>query len=201
MRILFFDTETTGLPLWREPSSHPDQPHIVDLSCELWDDEAMELIGELDCIINPGVPISPEAAAIHGITDEIARGGREPKEALTDFFALVDQADKIVGHNIDFDTRMIRIAAFRLWNKEWIAPVPTFCTMKSTTDICRIRKANARGPRDFKWPKLTEAIKHFFDEEMPDAHRARPDMIACRRIYFHLNPPATKPETTEEATA
>ena len=27
MTILFFDTETTGLPLWREPSDHPDQPN------------------------------------------------------------------------------------------------------------------------------------------------------------------------------
>lgn len=187
MRVLFFDTETTGLPLWREPSSHPGQPHIVDLSCELRDDETMELIGSMDCIINPGVPISPEVAAIHGITDEIARGGREPKDALTEFFALVDQAEKIVGHNIDFDTRMIRIQAARIWSKDWVAPVPTFCTMKALTNVCRIPSPNGRS--GFKWPKLTEAIKHLFGEDMPDAHRAKPDMLACQRIYFHLHPP------------
>ena len=192
MKVLIFDTETTGLPLWREPSSHPGQPHIVDLACELRDGDTMELIGELDCVINPGVPISPEAAAIHGITDEIAVAeGREPKEALRDFFALVDQADKIVAHNIDFDARMVRIAAFRLWNREWVAPVPTFCTMKAMTDVCRIPAANGR--RGYKWPKLTEAIRHVFGEELPDAHRARPDMLACRRIYFHLHPAANAP--------
>ena len=189
MKILFLDTESTGLPLWREPSSDPRQPHIVDLACELRDSDTMELLGELDCIINPGVPIPPEVSAIHGITDEIARGGRDPTDALTDFFALVDQADKIVAHNVDFDTRMVRIQAQRIWNREWVAPVPTFCTMRATTNLCRIPKANGRGPRDYKWPKLTEALKFLFDEELPDAHRAKPDMIACRRIYFHLNPP------------
>ncbi len=194
MRVLFFDTETTGLPLWREPSSHPGQPHIVDLACELRDSDTMELIAELECIINPGVPISPEAAAIHGITDEIAAAeGRDPKEALRDFFALVDQAETIVAHNVDFDQRLVRIATQRLWAREWTPPVPTFCTMKALTNVCRIPAANGR--RGYKWPKLSEAIAHVFGEELEDAHRAKPDMLACQRIYFHLHP-AIKPAAT-----
>ena len=32
MRLLMFDTETTGLPLWKDPSDHPDQPHLVQLA-------------------------------------------------------------------------------------------------------------------------------------------------------------------------
>lgn len=192
MRILFFDTETTGLPLWREPSSHPDQPHIVDLACELRDGNTAELIASLDCIINPGVPISAEAAAIHGITDEIAAAeGRDPKDAMREFFSLVDKAETIVAHNVDFDTRLVRIATFRLWNREWISPVPTFCTMKAMTNLCRIPAANGR--RGYKWPKLSEAIAHVFGEELPDAHRARPDMQACRRLYFHLHPATNIP--------
>lgn len=35
--ILFYDTETNGLPLWREPSNHPGQPHITQLAAELCD--------------------------------------------------------------------------------------------------------------------------------------------------------------------
>lgn len=187
MNLLFFDTETTGLPLWREPSSHPDQPHVVDIACELRDSDTMELLGELSCIINPGVPIPPEVAAIHGITDDIAAAeGRDPKEAFRDFFALVDRADTIVAHNIDFDTRLVRIATFRLWDREWVSPVPTFCTMKALTEVCRIPKPS--GMRGWKWPKLSEAIAHVFGEDLPDAHRAKPDMEACRRLYFHLHP-------------
>lgn len=198
MRVLFFDTETTGLPIWREPSSHPDQPHIVDLACELRDDATGDLIAEMDCIINPGVPIPAATSAIHGITDEIAqRDGRDPKDALREFFGLVDQADTIVAHGVDFDTRLVRIASFRLWKKEWVSPVPTFCTMKSMTSICRLPSANGRG--GYKWPKLTEAIRHVFGEEMPDAHRAKPDMVACRRLYFHLHPAKDAPPPVEAA--
>lgn len=33
--VLFYDTETNGLPLWSEPSEHPDQPHITQLAAEI----------------------------------------------------------------------------------------------------------------------------------------------------------------------
>jgi DNA polymerase-3 subunit epsilon len=189
MRVLFFDTETTGLPLWKEPSSHPDQPHIVDLACELWEisGETPELIETLDCLINPGVPISAEVSAIHGITDEMVQAdGIEPKDALKRFFALLDRAERVAGHNVDFDIRLIRIAGYRHFAKEWTNPLPTFCTMRRTTNICKILKENPRTRNDYKWPKLSEATRFFFNEELPDAHRAMPDVQASRRIFFHL---------------
>lgn len=34
---LFFDTETTGLPLFEQPSEDPRQPHIVQLAACLVD--------------------------------------------------------------------------------------------------------------------------------------------------------------------
>ena len=55
MITLLFDTETTGLPIWKEPSDSPDQPHIVDIACDLWDTETKERIDTFDAIINPGV--------------------------------------------------------------------------------------------------------------------------------------------------
>ena len=38
-KILFYDTETTGLPLWSQPSEHPDQPRVVQLAALLCDEE------------------------------------------------------------------------------------------------------------------------------------------------------------------
>lgn len=142
------------------------------------------MIGEMDCLINPGVPIPPEVSAIHGITDEMVRDARSPKDALREFFALVDQAHSLCGHNTDFDIRMIRIAGFRHFQKEWKNEKATFCTMRASTNICRIPSEKFKA--GFKWPKLSEAIRHFFDEELPDAHRTKPDVVAARRIYFEL---------------
>lgn len=34
---LFYDNETNGLPLFKEPSNHPGQPHIVQLAAVLVD--------------------------------------------------------------------------------------------------------------------------------------------------------------------
>lgn len=185
MRTLFFDTETTGLPLWKEPSDHPDQPHVVDLSCELWDDE--QLVSEFDCIINPGVPIPPEVVELHGISDEIAKEqGISPVEAWEQFRPLVARADLIVGHNVSFDIRMMRILSARHFGQKWEPMQPTFCTMRKSTNICRIPSRNQRHPEDWKWPTLTEAVRSLFDEEHSDAHRAKPDVIAARRIFFHL---------------
>lgn len=184
--ILVFDTETTGLPLWNDPSDDPRQPHVVDIACTLFDTTGLE-VDRFDAIINPGVEIPAEVAALHGITTEIAREkGVDPREAHDAFMSLVGRATLLVGHNVSFDIRMMRILAARLTGEKWDNPHPTFCTMRRTTNICRILKHEPRCHNDWKWPSLSEAIRHFFGEEHPNAHRARPDCDGAARIYFHL---------------
>ncbi len=186
MRILFFDTETTGLPIWKEPSDHPDQPHVVDISCELWDDDTEVMLDRFDAIINIGVPIPADMTAIHGITDEMAMDGLSPVEVLDRFLSLVKLADVLAGHNISFDIRMMRIMAARHTGEKWEPMQPTFCTMRKSTNLVKAVKPSARRPDDYKWPNLTETVRHFFDEEHSNAHRAAPDCEAARRVYFEL---------------
>lgn len=185
MRVLFFDTETTGLPVWKEPSDHPDQPHIVDIAIDLWDGD--QLTRQFDAIVNPGIEIPEDVSSIHGITTEMARDTGITKEALLEaFMDMAQGADLIVGHNVSFDIRMIRIEAAKARGEKWDNPLPTFCTMRKSTNHCKILSAKPRHEQDWKWPRLTEAFAHFFNEEIPDAHRARPDCDASRRIFFHL---------------
>lgn len=186
MNVLVFDTETTGLPIWREPSDHPGQPYIVDIACDLWAGPG-ELIEQYDAIINPGVEIPAELAEIHGITTERAIAEGIPMaDALDRFFDLVARADLIVGHNVSFDIRMARIEAARHRGEKWDNPLPTFDTMRKSTNHCQILSAKPRHEKDWKWPNLGEAIRHFFNEDLENAHRARPDVDATARIYFHL---------------
>ena len=186
MNILVFDTETTGLPNWKEPSDHPDQPYVVDIAADLFGPDR-ERIASLDAIINNGIVIPDDMAAIHGITTEIATAdGIAPDQAINAFLDLVRQADLIVGHNISFDIRMMRIMVAKVHGEKWDIPLPTFCTMRKSTNICQILGPKARHPQDWKWPTLTEAMRHFFDEDHGDAHRARPDCDASRRVFFAL---------------
>mgnify|MGYP000116575521 FL=1 len=43
-RVVFFDTETSGLPLFKLPSEHPDQPHIVQLGACLVDIDTRKVL-------------------------------------------------------------------------------------------------------------------------------------------------------------
>ena len=180
--ILVFDTETTGLPLFTEPSDDPRQPHIVQIAAELCSSDGV-VLETYEAVVNPGIPIPPEVSAIHGITDEIAQSGIAEHEMLSDFFALVDRADLVVGHNVSFDLRMIRIQSARVFGEKWECPKPTFCTCTEAKDIVK-SPAKTRGK--FKKPNLTETVKHFFGEDLADAHTAMADTTACRRIYFAI---------------
>lgn len=185
MNVLVFDTETTGLPLWKDPSDHPDQPYVVDIAADLW--TGGEVVASLDAIINNGIVIPDDMAAIHGITTEIAAAdGIAPDQAINAFLDLVRRADLIVGHNISFDVRMMRIMVAKVHGEKWDNPLPTFCTMRKSTPVCRLIGPKARHPEDWKWPTLSEAVRHFFDEDHGEAHRARPDCTAAGRVYFAL---------------
>lgn len=185
---LVFDTETTGLPLWKEPSDHPDQPHVVDIAWTIYGEDGSE-VERFDAIINPGpgVVIPDELAALHGITTERAHAeGIAPSNVFERFSKAMQGVTMVIGHNVSFDLRMMRIMGARITGEKWENTAPTFCTMRMATNHCRILKAKPRTHNDWKWPNLGEAYRHFFDEEHTDAHRARPDCDAAARIYFYM---------------
>ena len=73
MPILFYDTETTGLPDRKAPSDSPGQPHLVQIAAVLVDPETLEVLGRMNRIVAPDDwTISKEVSAIHGITHERA---------------------------------------------------------------------------------------------------------------------------------
>lgn len=85
--IIFYDTETTGLPDWKAPSDSETQPHLVQLAAILCNEETREIIDTLDVVIKPnGWVITPENAAIHGTTQEMAEAtGIDEAEAFKHF--------------------------------------------------------------------------------------------------------------------
>lgn len=193
--ILGLDTETTGLPDFRAPSDAEHQPHLVQLAMVLLDDDLTER-ASVSMIVRPeGWVSGPEALAAHGITEEIAtRCGVPEKVAATTFahMAYASGARLIVGHNISFDLRIMRIALLRAgYTKDRLDVLKpeTFCTMQASSRLLNLPptdKMKAAGFNKPKPPKLEECISHFFGEKLEGAHDALVDVRASLRVYLHL---------------
>lgn len=193
---LVYDTETSGLPNWREPSSDPNQPHIVQLAAALVDVDTQRTISSMDVIIRPGAwTIPEEIAAIHGITNGVAIVcGVDEIKAVMLFMDLWEHADFRVAHNERFDARIIRIALMRylqpghrahdLWQNGTAE-----CTQRLATPIVGApptEKMLAANRTHHKTATLAESYRHFFGVEMEGAHTAMADVIACQRVFFAL---------------
>lgn len=181
---LFFDTETTGLVNWKLPFDQQES-RMVQLGMILTDDK-FNSIHEVGLIISPdSYKIPDNVSAIHGITNEVAsKYGMYLDCALTMFHALSQYADTYIGHNIKFDKAIIASELNKnskgYSNRLWVDK-PEYCTMLESTSICQLK-----GPRGFKWPKLSEAYMFFFNEKLVDAHDALTDVRATVRIYKEL---------------
>lgn len=194
---LFYDAETTGLPLFKEPSSHPDQPHIVQLAAFLVDLDTRETLSSMDVIVRPeGWTIPDDMTAIHGISTQKALDFGVPEAQAVDMLlALHSNATVRIGHNEPFDARMVRIGAKRFidprdpdedlpMSDEWKAGAAE-CTARLATPICKLPPtAKMRGGN--KTPTLLEAYQHFFGQDFPGQHTARGDALACMRVYFAI---------------
>jgi len=204
--IIFYDTETTSLPLFKEPSEHPDQPHVVQLAAELCVEETGKTLGAINLILKPeGWKMAPEALETHGITEDLAeRFGVPPRAALDAFLELWCNADLRCGHNEPFDARMLRIAIMRCayWSMEamqtgagevsfadyWKAG-PAFCTQTNSTKILNLPPTERMVAKRMKGPKspnLGEAYYHFTGKVLDGAHDAQVDIMACKAVYYGI---------------
>lgn len=180
--IVFYDAETTGLPVWQVPSDDASQPHLVQLGAVLCDVNTQEVIATLNVIIKPdGWVIPEETIAIHGITNEhAAEFGIPEKEALELFLNLVGDSDRC-AFNKTFDQRIVRIGLKRYFNEEaqekWAEKENHHCSMKMAKDFMGVKSV-----------KLVDAYEYLTGKILEDAHDAFADAEACMSVYFSINP-------------
>lgn len=190
---LFYDNETSGLPLFEQPSEHPDQPHIVQLGARLVDLESRDVISTLDVVVRPeGWEIPAEVADVHGITTERAlEVGVSESMALGMLLELWGRADERVGHNETFDARIVRIAQHRFDDAqldEWKGGKAS-CTARLATRIMQLpptEKMVKAGRHHAKTPNLREAYRFFTGRELEGAHSALVDVDGCMAVYFAI---------------
>lgn len=177
--LIFFDTETTGIPDWKIQSDDEKQPHIVQLAAVQVDEESKEIIQSINLIIRPdGWEIPKETIDIHGITNEQALKVGIPEKDVLEIFLNLWHGNKRIAFNTTFDNRIIRIATKRYSDEQMIE------MWKSGDYECAMIKS--RKVMGGKNPKLTAAYKHFTGKDLEDAHSAIADTLACMEIYFAI---------------
>ena len=198
MKILVFDTETTGLPKFRNISINETKkwPHVVQLSFMLYDMSHNMVIQEGNYIIRLpiNVEIDPKAEAVHGISlAQCEKEGIPMYEAFHYFMNAVYSCDMLLAHNISFDKNIMMVEGKRLGFDNIFkgsdgSNIQEYCTMKSTVNFCRIQRVNEKtGNIYYKYPKMVELHKYLFDYEPKGLHDSMADILCCLRCYFMLN--------------
>lgn len=195
MRLaLFYDTETTGLPLFNEPSDDPRQPHLVQLAAALVDVDTRRTVASMDVIVRPdGFAIPDDVSKIHGITTAHAAEVGVPEAMAIAMLLDLWGGNRIrVAHNEDFDARIVRIGLLRHAGREtaerW-ARGAAQCTARLSTPILKLpptERMRAAGRFHHKTPNLGEAYRHFTGQELQNAHTALADVQACMAVFFAM---------------
>ena len=192
MKILVFDTETTGLPEGRNPSIKETKkwPHMIQLSYILYDTVANTILECVDEIVklDPDVTISEESISLHGISRDISNTkGKSIVYILNQFNKCLKTADKVVGHNVSFDKRIIMVESIRNYMRQYFTRdgvrKTEFCTMKNGVDICKIEAISRDGEKYFKYPNLSELYKKLFNSSVKNVHNSMIDIILSLRCY------------------
>ena len=181
-KITFYDTETTNMVKWKEPSGGENQPHLVSLCAIQCNEDTEEVIQRIDLIVkSEGWESCEEALAVHGITKDFSIEVGVPEPLAVRILLELCKGSVRAAHNRTFDQRIIRIALKRYFPDEktiekWANKEDHLCTMLSGKDAMGVKK----------WPKLEEAYLHFTGKTLENAHNATADTEACMEIYFAM---------------
>jgi len=182
MRILVFDTETSGLdPQWNV---------ILQLSYQIVDSDSWDAIK----IVNHYFPwpenkarVTLEAINVNGLTEEVLANKQlsNRKAALEEFVSDKDSCELLVAHNLDFDKKFIiascREEGVKFANSGW---AQSYDTMKRMTNYCQIPKDWGSG---YKWPKLTELAECLgVDYSQIDLHDSSCDVELTKQCFKNI---------------
>jgi DNA polymerase-3 subunit epsilon len=168
-RLAVFDLETTGLVL--------SEARIVT-ACVAEIDVAGQVIGNAsEWMADPGIEIPEAAAAVHGVTTEIARSqGRAAAEVVSEIVetlrAILASGTPVVAYNAPYDFSILHFEALRHGIAPLEAPSPVIDPLVIDKVVDKWRK----GPRNL------EATALLYGVGLDSAHNATADAVAAGRV-------------------
>ena len=196
MKVLVFDTETTGLitRVIKNGKCVKKYPYMLQLAWILYDVAKNNLVASHDHIIKlpEGVNIPKESITFHGITQDIMeKNGENINDVLSSFVIHLNSADYVVAHNISFDMSIISkefsrngmINHFDVLSSKKIF----YCTMKESEELCNLMVPDlVNGGTRRKYPKLEELHYILFKQKLKNLHNAYNDILVCFRCFYKM---------------
>ena len=212
---LVFDVETNGLLPKKNISPAIDQyPHILQLSFAVYDMETQAIVQKYDSYVKvpDTVVIDDFVSNLTGITKQICiERGNPICNVLYDFYKAYKMCQGLVGHNLEFDTKMISVEVQRNQAQliedgladclilfqpmhEKINNIDRYCTMRMGTKLCNIvfpsspsSSITTEQKHRLKFPKLSELHQKLFGGDMPaNLHNSMVDVEVCLRCYLKM---------------
>lgn len=176
--VVAFDTETTGL-IKPDVIDTEKQPEIIELYMAKLihrSDGVIEQIDEIDTFLKPKFgEVSATITKITGITQAMVEHAPSFIEVFPRIQMFHVGVHAWVAHNCAFDSAMMANEVSRIGKIiHFPFPPEKICTVQKTMHIEQRRMT------------LSNLYKHLFEEEFPDAHRAKNDVQAMIRCYKEL---------------
>lgn len=184
-RVLFFDTETTGLPVCSSAGFKMlhNWPDVVQLAYTTSDSD--EIVCEY---LKPTQALHPEAVKVHGITQAyLDEHAQDPRAVFERFLEVCGRCDILCAHNLSFDYKVILAQLFRLdMDNGPLVDKQRYCTMRKSCNLVRLKPRLLHGKLLFKYPKLQECAEAFAITTDGDYHDARTDVDVLKKLYSCL---------------
>lgn len=169
LRYTFFDTETTGLPIFGDFT----KVRLIQISWQQYDETGSLILSKSHYIKPEGFLVPQEATNINNITNEILiEKGLDFIQVINEFFTDVDKSSYLIAHNIEYDVSVLsnECKIHKILHK---FGGKYFCTYKNFP----------RTPTE-KSAKLIDRYYDCFHEYPLTAHDASADTKSCARIFF-----------------
>lgn len=193
LMILFYDFETTGKLLDKQPLNHPNQPRVVSAAAIGFSEDGKIEVAQHYAIVRPDDFIIPEdVVRVHGISHEFAMAnGIDGADVLYGFLKLFREARIAIAFNNAFDNRMAQIEILRRLPAygNLLDLKKSRCAMMAASAIMKL--PNQYGYEGYAWPKLHAAYEWMFKEKLEGQHHAMHDTrgtahfsLACRDLGY-----------------
>jgi DNA polymerase-3 subunit epsilon len=164
---VYLDAETTGTG---------ERDEIIEVAIVNHDGSVL-----VDTYVKPVGKITPDAYAVHGITDESLKSA----PSWVEVWPRVEEVlrGRVLGiYNADFDIRMMQ-QSHQISGMDWYPPYSDFfCIMKLYAQFYGEWNPSAR---DYRWQKL-DAARWQANLAIPNSHRAKDDTLLARALLLYM---------------